>query len=79
MDLNGIPVSSLLDLGGSPELWARVTKLYASNGALVDVRGFQMLKSIRFLYLDNNKIPENELMVLAGMDVGKPRTKKLGC
>ncbi|KAK2079381.1 hypothetical protein QBZ16_003072 [Prototheca wickerhamii] len=67
LDLGGIPAASLVDLGGSPTFWAGVTKLYASNGALVDVRGLQLLRNIKYLYLDNNKLPENELMVMAGM------------
>ena len=77
LDLGGIPAASLVDLGGSPTFWAGVTKLYASNGALVDVRGLQLLRNIKYLYLDNNKLPENELMVMAGGEGVKVGVKSL--
>uniref|UniRef100_A0A1D2A3V7 Uncharacterized protein n=1 Tax=Auxenochlorella protothecoides TaxID=3075 RepID=A0A1D2A3V7_AUXPR len=58
---------SLSELGGSPELWAGVTKLYASNGALRSLQGLELLCNVRFLYLDHNELPERELLMLSGL------------
>lgn len=66
LDLNGAQAHSLSELGGSPELWAGVTKLYASNGALRSLQGLELLCNVRFLYLDHNELPERELLMLSG-------------
>ncbi|KFM28470.1 hypothetical protein F751_0986 [Auxenochlorella protothecoides] len=67
LDLNGAQAHSLSELGGSPELWAGVTKLYASNGALRSLQGLELLCNVRFLYLDHNELPERELLMLSGL------------
>lgn len=64
LDLAGLQARSLRDFGGSPELWAKVTKLYASNSALQSVDGLEQLTAVRFLYVDHNNLPEAELLRL---------------
>lgn len=66
LDLNGVAAHSLAQLGGSPQLWAGVTKLYASNGALRSLDGLELLQNVKFLYLDHNDLPEGELLRLSG-------------
>lgn len=65
VDLGGIQASSLLDFGGSDQLWAGVTKLYASRSGFTSLAGIGMLRSIKYLYLDANNLPGEELLRLA--------------
>lgn len=65
LDLGGVQASSLADFGGSDELLAGITKLYASHCGLRSLDGLHRLPSIRWLYLDHNQLGEAELMRLA--------------
>jgi hypothetical protein len=64
LDLAGIQATSLQDFGGSDDFWAGVTKLYASNSGLKSIDGISRLKKCRYLYLDNNNLPKEELLKL---------------
>lgn len=50
--------------GGAPALWAGVTKLYASNCSLESLDGVEALRGVLWLYLDNNRLEQGELLRL---------------
>lgn len=52
--------------GGTDELLAGVTKLYACHSGLQSLEGLQRFSSLRWLYLDHNQLGEAELLRLSG-------------
>jgi hypothetical protein len=51
---------------GGASLLAGATKLYASHSGLQSLEGLQALTAIRYLYLDHNALPAEELLRLPG-------------
>eukprot|EP00240_Pyramimonas_obovata_P006764 CAMPEP_0118954068 /NCGR_PEP_ID=MMETSP1169-20130426/57649_1 /TAXON_ID=36882 /ORGANISM="Pyramimonas obovata, Strain CCMP722" /LENGTH=172 /DNA_ID=CAMNT_0006901641 /DNA_START=124 /DNA_END=639 /DNA_ORIENTATION=- len=62
LELGGIRATCLLDFGGSPAFWGNITKLYASRCRMRSLDGIDTLHNMRFLYLDQNELPEAELL-----------------
>ena len=52
--------------GGSPQFWAGVSKLYASNCGLARLEGVEQLTGILYLYLNDCALCEQELLRLRG-------------
>ncbi|KAL4444164.1 hypothetical protein ABPG75_011901 [Micractinium tetrahymenae] len=62
LDLGSLQARSLADFGGSDELLAGVTKLYACHSGLRSLEGLQRFRALRWLYLDHNELGSAELL-----------------
>lgn len=65
LDLGDVAAASLAEFGLPASALAGVIKAYCCGCGLTSIDGFGAAAALRFLYLDGNALPEEELLALA--------------